>query len=322
MPVKPLNEALAALAAGEPGPPPPVRISRPDLRPWLEGNAMRGAWSFEGPAPGPHVCLVALTHGNEIAGAVLLDRWLRQGLRPLAGRLSLVFANLDAFGHFDPEDPIASRFIEQDFNRVWSPELLDGPGRSNELRRARVLRPLIESADVLLDLHSMLWPADPLLLAPDEPGSIALGLSLGEPPLVVADHGHENGRRIIDHVAALGHRAVLLEAGEHWEPDTTARMERVALRLLQSQGLLEGTPAPAPRARLARVTEAITARSPAFSFIRPFRGGEILAEPGTLIAHDGAREIRTPHPDCLLVMPTLRTAPGVTAVRLARFEEA
>ena len=32
---------------------------------------------------------------------------------------------------------------------------LDGPRRSLELARARALRPLYESADLLLDIHSM-----------------------------------------------------------------------------------------------------------------------------------------------------------------------
>jgi len=41
----------------------------------------------------------------------------------------------------------------------------------------------------------------------------------------------------------------------------------------------------------------------------------------TLIALDGEDEIRTPHDDCLLVMPSLRAMPGETAVRLARFVE-
>jgi hypothetical protein len=34
---------------------------------------------------------------------------------------------------------------------------------------------------------------------------------------------------------------------------------------------------------------------------------------------DGDTEIRTPHDDCLLVMPSLRPSRGHTAVRLARF---
>ncbi len=40
----------------------------------------------------------------------------------------------------------------------------------------------------------------------------------------------------------------------------------------------------------------------------------------TLIALDGNTEIRTPHDDCLLVMPSLRPSRGHTAVRLARFD--
>ena len=41
----------------------------------------------------------------------------------------------------------------------------------------------------------------------------------------------------------------------------------------------------------------------------------------TLIALDGEQEIRTPHDDCLLVMPSPRVLRGHTAVRLARFED-
>ena len=39
----------------------------------------------------------------------------------------------------------------------------------------------------------------------------------------------------------------------------------------------------------------------------------------TLIANDGGKEVRTPHDQCLLVMPSLRPSRGHTAVRLARF---
>ena len=45
----------------------------------------------------------------------------------------------------------------------------------------------------------------------------------------------------------------------------------------------------------------------------------IVPEAGTLIARDGDREIRTPYDDCVLIMPTRRTAKGDTAVRLGRF---
>jgi len=73
---------------------------------------------------------------------------------------------------------------------------------------------------------------------------------------------------------------------------------------------------------LAQVTMTVTAESSDFRFVRPFRGGEVVRERNTLIALDGDAEIRTPHDDCILVMPSLRTCRGHTAVRLARRAEA
>ena len=69
------------------------------------------------------------------------------------------------------------------------------------------------------------------------------------------------------------------------------------------------------------MTRTVTATGAGFAFVRPYRGGDVVAERNTLIALDGDTEIRTPHDHCLLVMPSLRTMPGHTAVRLARFVE-
>ncbi len=49
-------------------------------------------------------------------------------------------------------------------NRVWDDAQLFGVRRSAELDRAREIRRVIDDADIVLDLHSMLWPSDPLLL--------------------------------------------------------------------------------------------------------------------------------------------------------------
>jgi predicted deacylase len=330
-----LSPALAALAAGakrDAVPPFEVNIAKPDLRPWREGNALPGVWSFAAAASGPHIAVAALVHGNEIAGAAVLDRWLRAGLRPARGRLSLVFANMEAFNRFDPADPTASRFVDEDMNRLWDESVLAGGRRSCELRRARALRPFLDTVDVLLDLHSMLWPADPLILAGRTERARRLALDLGVPPLVVGDDGHATGRRLIDYdgfTDAEGARVgLLVEAGAHWEAPTVATMEATAASLLRRFGTAasddEVLPPPPPpaataRPRLAEVTRTVTATAPGFAFLRPYRGGEVVPERNTLIALDGDAEIRTPHDDCLLVMPSLRTVPGHTAVRLARF---
>jgi succinylglutamate desuccinylase len=299
---------------------PAMRLAAPDISRWRAGNVLPGVWSFDSRETGPHVCLVALTHGNEIAGAVVLDRLLRDSLRPSRGRLTMIFANLDAFSRFEPEDPTASRFLEEDLNRVWDPSVLEGPRRSSELRRARALRPVLDSVDVLLDLHSMIWPSEPLFLAGASDESIPLAASLGEPPLVVADQGHEAGQRLIDYAATRGRRSLILEGGWHWEPETAARMEQAGRRLLALTGVVPGVVAPLPPPRFARVTQRVTARSQDFAFVQPWRGGVVLPGAGTLIAMDGEEEVRTPHDDCLLVMPMLLAQPGQTAVRLARIE--
>jgi predicted deacylase len=303
-----------------------VGLATPDLRPWLGGNCgIPGVWSFTAAAPGQHLALVALTHGNEIAGAIVLAELLAAGIKPERGRLSVIFANIEAFQTFDPENPTATRYLEEDLNRLWGEDRLQSPRDSREMRRVRTLLPVIESADVLVDLHSMLWPSDPLSLVADTQPAIRFGQSLGTPRLTVADPGHIAGRRLVDHARfttpGSSAAAVLVEAGQHWDATTVGAMTQTARRALGLCGITGPAPAPWPEPPLlARVTETVTATSHNFMFLREFRGGEVIPEAGTVIAQDGAREIRTPHDNCLLVMPTPIAPRGHTAVRLARFE--
>jgi predicted deacylase len=197
-----------------------------------------------------------------------------------------------------------------------------------ELERAREIRPLIDTADVLMDLHSMLWPSDPLILSGASEKGRRLAAHIGAPELVIADHGHANGQRIIDYPRfadpATPYLASLVEAGQHWEQATVETMEASVAGLLRHLGIVAADaplrPAP-PRAasRVAMVSDVVAATTAGFAFVQPFRGGEIIRRKDTLIAMDGSIEIRTPHDDCLLVMPSLRPSRGHTAVRLARF---
>lgn len=307
----------------------PVNIPAPDLGPWRAGNtAIPGVWSFAAERPGPHLAITGIVHGNEIAGATVIARWLQAGIRPARGRLSLVLANLEAFALFDPTEPTASRFVDEDMNRIWDIDTLEGKRRSAELRRARELRPFVDTVDVLADLHSMLWPSDPLILAGETERAARLGVAIGVPPLVVSDSGHAGGRRMIDYERFVAPdadpAAVLIEAGMHWEPATVAGMELAASRLLRhlamaipGQPLAEDTELPPPRR--ARVTRTVTVRNRSFAFLRDFRGGDVIPRRNTVIAMDGEEEVRTPHDDCLLVMPTPLVHRGHTAVRLAQF---
>ena len=80
----------------------PVELQAPDIQAHRRSNT--GAdfvHTFDSGAPGPHVMVNALTHGNEICGAIVVERLLRRELRPTRGKLTLAFANVEAFFRFD-----------------------------------------------------------------------------------------------------------------------------------------------------------------------------------------------------------------------------
>jgi predicted deacylase len=307
-----------------------VRICAPDIAPWIAGNTgVAGFTTLESNRAGSHVALLSLMHGNELAGAIVLDRLLRAGLHPERGRLSFGFLNLAAFERFDPLRPTASRFLDEDMNRVWDEAILNGPRHSIELGRAREFRSFVDSVDVVLDLHSMLWPSEALILSGVPAKGQALARAIGTPSLVIADHGHANGRRLIDYSrfsrVETPYAACLVEAGQHWEQATVDTMHASVAGLLRHLRMVGPAaplpPVPEPVAmRVATVTTAVTAMTSNFSFVQTYRGGDIIPRRDTLIAIDGETEIRTPHDDCLLVMPSLRPSRGHTAVRLGRFE--
>ena len=310
-----------------------VELTAPDISAYRAGNTgVDYVTTFVAQEPGPHVAVMGLTHGNEICGAIAIDKLFRAGVRPRRGKLTLGFNNVAAYRGFDPRYPIASRYIDEDFNRLWSPATLDGPRRSAELERARAVRPIVDAADYLLDLHSMQYATAPLMLAGLLEKSRVLAQQLGIPELIMCDAGHAAGRRMRDY-GAFGDpgspkAALLIEAGQHWEKRAAEVATDVMLRFLIALGTVTaddvaalGGPdfAAAPRQRVIEVTEAVTISSSRFEFVEPYVGLEVIAEKGSLIGHDDGSEIRTPYDNCVLIMPSRRLVRGQTAVRLGRY---
>jgi predicted deacylase len=310
-----------------------VELSPPDIEPYRSGNTgVDYVTTFDSGVAGPHVLVTALTHGNEICGAIALDRLFRAGLRPRQGKLTLAFDNIAAYRSFDPRVPTTSRFVDEDFNRLWAPATLDGSGQSTELARARTLRPFVDAADFLLDIHSMQYATAPLMLAGTLDRSVGLARRVGIPELIMCDAGHAAGPRMRDYGGfgdpASSKTALLIESGQHWERRAAEMATDVMLRFLIALGtltrddaqLLAGPDFDAhPRQRTIQVTEAITITGDHFEFVQDFRGLEVLSPKGTLIGRDNGREVRTPYDDCVLIMPSRRLAKGQTAVRLGRF---
>lgn len=315
---------------------PVVELQAPDITPWQQGPHAVLPWVhvLESPRPGPRVMVQALTHGNEVCGAIALDWLMRQvlqGWRPACGRLTLAFANVDAYLRFDPAQPFASRCVDEDYNRVWSDDRLDGPGDSVELRRARQLLPHVDEADLLLDIHSMSEPCRPLMVCGTVEKNVAFARELGVPADLLLDTGHAAGLRMVDRggfgAPSSPRRALLIECGQHWERAAAEVAIDALVRFLGLVGMADAAwvaaharvPLP-PRQRLIRVTEAVVARSTDLRFLVPTVGLSLLPQAGTPVAQDGDQVWVTPYDDTVLVMPGTRNLkPGGTAVRLGRY---
>jgi predicted deacylase len=311
----------------------PIEIQPPDLRPYRHSNTgVEYVHRFESGRPGPEVMVQALTHGNEFCGAIALVRLLEQGLRPQHGALTVAFANVAAFERFDFDDPDRSRYVDEDYNRVWADDVLFGARESTELRRARQLAPFVDRADLLLDLHSMHEPCRPIMVCGRIDKGAAFARTIGTPADLLIDTGHPSGLRMIERGGfgdpANPRKAALIECGQHWERQAADVALDTTLRFLRASGAFDDAwigarlrRRPPATQRVVRVTEAVVARTKQFRFAQEWRGLEVVAAAGTPIAYDDGHVWRAPYDNTVLVMPSMaHLKPGTTMVRLGRYD--
>jgi len=308
----------------------PIELEPLDITPYREGNTgVEYITTFDSGRPGPHVMINAITHGNELCGVIALDFLFREKIRPLQGKLTLSFANVEAYHSFDPRNPNGSRYVDEDFNRIWDLDKLDGDVDTSERCRARAMRPVIDEVDYLLDIHSMLHDTPALLLPGELEKGCIFAKDVATPEYVVIDQGHASGCRLRDYGAFADtdsfRNALLVECGQHWKRATaqiaieTALQFLVTLKMIGKEVVTEHLgERHKPRQKVIEVTDAVTIRTSRFSFLEDYKGMEIIPYGGAVIALDGDEEVSTPYDNCMLIMPSKRLSPGLTAVRLGR----
>jgi predicted deacylase len=309
---------------------PPIEFAWPDITPYAAGNAgVPYVWTFDSGRPGRHVMVNAVTHGNELCGAVAVDLLLKLRVRPRRGRLTLAFANFAAYNRFDPADPWATRQIDENFNRLWVEERLDGKDDTLELRRARAMRPVFDTVDDLLDIHSMSTASPPLTLFWGNEKERQAYLRTGYPAHGIGGPVYDAGKRIIEYTpfndTANDKTAQLVECGQHWADYTRIAAIDTTFRFLAAMGAIDAADAAPhlhdltpPPPTVLQVTDGLTTRTDRFKFVEPYIGLETIAKAGTIIAHDGSEPVRTPYDDCVLVMPNHRDGANQRVLRLAK----
>jgi len=308
----------------------PVELTAPDISAYRDGNVgVDYVHTIDSGVPGPDAMINGVIHGNELCGAIALDYLMREDIRPERGRLTLCFVNPEAYLRFDPEAPSRSRFVDEDMNRLWTTERLDGGDDSVELRRARALRPLYDRVERLLDIHSMGTYSDPILLIHGLEKERRFARRLGYPATVACGSAHVVGERLIEYAPFNDPRsdrvACLVECGQHWARATADAAIDSALHFLRALDMIDDetlaahrrTP-PVGEQTIVDVTHGYAIRTHDFFFVEDFRGLERFPKAGEVIAVDGGEELRTPYDDCILIMPNHRAVRGQRVFRLAR----
>ncbi len=320
---------------------PVLEVLPRDLSPYRKGNTgVDYVHRFESGKPGPHVLINALTHGNEFCGMVAATHLLDTGVRPQIGTLTVSFANVEAYETFDAAKPFDSRQLVHNFNRIWSSGWLDGQEDSPELRRARLMRPVVAAADHILDIHSTSQDVVPFWVYKPFERNAAVALAIGRPAVhMVMPGGMTSGAPLMEHGdhgkspeqgSAKG-ASMVVECGQHFKRASSDLATAVTLDFLAHFGLIESMAHPAMKTTVNAAANAATKptqvrlellhthviKTTDFSFTRPLVGFEVFAK-GELIATDGAEKIHAPCDHCTVMMPARTAVIGREGVYLTR----
>jgi len=309
----------------------PVELIAPDISAYKKSNTgIDYIHTFDSGKPGPHVFISAVVHGNEPCGAIALDWFLKKEEMPKSGKLSLGFMNVEAYLAFDPANPNRTRWVDEDFNRLWGPGVLDDRNRkqTSEFLRAREVKPIIAEVDFLLDIHSMQKPCIPLMMAGMEQKGLDLAKSVGMEMPVIIDTGHREGMRMRDFgefsEPSSFKNALLVECGQHWEKSSEPIAIETMVRFIRNTNImgkefgLEYLSETIENSKIPslKVGKIITIKTDKFRFEKDWQGFDCLKK-GQIIGYDGEEVIEAPYDQTYLIMPSKRLFIGKTAVRLA-----
>jgi succinylglutamate desuccinylase len=309
---------------------PPIEIMPRDISGWRKGNTgIDYVHRLDSGKPGPNIHVAALTHGNEFCGMTALTWLFDRNVRPTRGTLTLSFGNVAAYESFDPARPLDSRFVDRDFNRVWSDAIIDSDEKTVEVRRARELRPAIVAADALLDIHSTTFPVAPMLVFKLIERSKKLAAAIREPLVhITTTGGHHQGGTMFEY-GPLGdpkapNEGLLVECGQHFARRSGEIAIQTMLRFLRHYDVIDRDFAAAHLEKplpgnpvVYDVTRVVMVKTDDARFVKPVQGFEEFSQ-GELIAVDGAEEIRAPYDRCAIVMPKAQLVKGREMFTLAR----
>ncbi len=197
-------------------------------------------YEYKGAADGERVLILGSVHGNEVCGSLAIDkirheldtkvRTLTRGTLLLAPRV-----NKEAYKK-------NTRFIDVNLNRIVSS---NRAGTNYEDKLARELATLIESVDIVIDIHSMTAKTVSMAFVdyPTETNkklaqaSLISSIVYGWQDLFVEDN--ESGDTIAC-ANASGKSGITIECGTHNDSESVHAAERAILGVLKDKQMMDG----------------------------------------------------------------------------------
>lgn len=279
---------------------------------------------FGDPASGPTLIVIGAVHGNEPAGYEAMRKLfplLEAEASSLRGSVVGLVGNRQALA-------AGVRFLEQDLNRIWVPEVVSRFERerdsesdsSAELAEAREL--YREFEDILttaqgpvfaLDIHSTSGLGPAFVVFDDTLSNRQYAQEL-EVPIVLGIEEELEGT-LLDYLSARGARTAAFEAGQHADPGSVDRAGSAIWVAMRASGVLgrnftvavdQASGALAAAARgldqlfEVRYRHAIPP-SAAFKMLPGRRGFQAITK-GEVVAEESGEPVRSPLSG-LLLMP-------------------
>ena len=176
--------------------------------------------------------LMALTHGDEVAGVAVLNEvveFLRAGCMPLRSGLALLLGNY-------PAALQGKRFVQRDLNRSFAWQ--EFAAEEGEAQRAQVLATVLQRSKFFIDFHQTTARCtSSFAIFPFQARSLAFTqLVHGEQPVVTRFGGRfsQDGMCSDEFVQEQGNVGITIELGQKgFDPTQIAQGVLVALRALR-----------------------------------------------------------------------------------------
>ncbi len=262
------------------------------------------AYSFESSLKGPHILILGAVHGNEIAGTIagkkLIDLFKTEKLTLKKGKITIIPVVNELAQQMD------IRFVDENLNRVIK---FHPTPSSHEQKIANQLISYINTADILLDLHSTHCEEDEAFAFIDYPTQenldflnfIPVQTALAGWPDIYKQNTDIDNFSTEEYAHQKGISALTVECGYHKAEKAIHLAEKTILNTLKHFGLIEGNE-PSPCNKKIITLSSFIIKEKEGSLQKDFKHLDKIAKNEVIATYNTGEKLISPF-DGVIIMP-------------------